>query len=185
MFVVVCALGLVVPSALATPLAINDGYYLGGAKPGTPQDAAAEVLFINALIAGQTSIATSSGIQTLTPSGYSCGGLCPAATVVGSTEVATAQSFDGKVDVTGWTYLTAFYGANSGFHVWYVGDLLDPLVSLPTSVQTTNPAGKPITNGISNYGLYNPASVRDGGKTLMLLGGALIGLESLRRRFRA
>jgi len=31
----------------------------------------------------------------------------------------------------------------------------------------------------------SPASVPDGGMTLMLLGGALVGLESLRRRFRA
>jgi hypothetical protein len=38
-------------------------------------------------------------------------------------------------------------------------------------------------NGLSGYMLYNPTSVPDGGMTLMLLGGALVGLGALRRKF--
>jgi hypothetical protein len=39
--------------------------------------------------------------------------------------------------------------------------------------------------GITSAGITLQSSVPDGGMTLMLLGGALVGLETLRRRFRA
>jgi hypothetical protein len=53
-----------------------------------------------------------------------------------------------------------------------------------------NQAGPPVVPGATESGFEEFASVQstsvpDGGMTLMLLGGALVGLEALRRRFRA
>jgi hypothetical protein len=48
------------------------------------------------------------------------------------------------------------------------------------------PSGLGQAAGLSHFSLYkSTTSVPDGGVTLMLLGGALVGLETLRRKFRA
>ena len=72
-----------------------------------------------------------------------------------------------------WVYLLAKYGTVG--HVWY----------LPPATTVTIPADAP-AGGLSHWDLFTAREVEvpDGGMTLMLLGGALVGLESLRRRFR-
>jgi hypothetical protein len=87
------------------------------------------------------------------------------------------------IPVDGYTYLAGKYGGpNVGLHVWYVSGLTGTY-SIPEKLGDPVDGSKPL--GLSHYTLFNPTSVPDSSMTLMLLGGALIGLESLRRKFSA
>lgn len=48
----------------------------------------------------------------------------------------------------------------------------------------TGTGGQQFSTPFTTAGLVNTGFVPDGGATLMLLGGALVGIEALRRRFR-
>lgn len=163
----------------------NSTRYLGLINPSQPASLADEAGYINTLVplsAGSHNVGSRD--YTRTANYNPCLG-CP--TALGATALKNNAElskgvpnpgFDaGNITVTGFSYLLAKYdGPNYGSEVWYVGGLTGT-VSIPTAL----PAGK---YGISHYSLFNPTSVADGGMTLMLLGGALIGLEGLRRRFR-
>lgn len=190
MFAVVCAIALAVsaPSALAVSLTTGSAQYLGLIDDGIPSSPSLEASYINSLI-GITpgSPTTTIGTENYTRSTNPCPvGGCPTATDVGSFKLdrdegpaAVNPVIHLGIDVTGWTYLLAKYnGPNYGSVVWYVGDMTGT-VDIPEWL--------PDSQGyqISHYSLYNPTSVPEGGMTLMLLGGALLGLETLRRRLRA
>lgn len=182
----VLALGLVAPSASAVTLTTSSAEYLGLIDPALPASIAAEAGYINTLLAqpldsGPTSI----GGQEYTRSNNDCPD-CPTAVATGAfkVEALKVNGVDNVnqihlgIDVTGWTYLLAKYdGPNYGSVVFYVGGLSGPIDLLEFLPENERPNYQ-----ISHYTLFN--NVPDGGMTLMLLGGALIGLEGLRRRLR-
>lgn len=184
MFAAVCALalGLASPSALAA--SIPAGSYLGLIDDGIPANPTNEVNFINILIdrplgSGPTLVGTESYTRS---SNVLCGAACPDAVLAGSIKDDTSPST--TVDVTGFTYLLAKYdGPNYGSAVWYVGNLSGEY-EIPAAL-----GGRTGSQyGLSHWSLYKTDEfqrVPDGGMTLMLLGGALVGLETLRRRSRA
>jgi hypothetical protein len=180
MLAIVCALalGLAAPTASAVELDLTSSQYLGLIDDGIPSSATDEVGYINILIGLAPGAPTQTiGSETYTRSNNPCPvGGCPTASAVGGVKNETG-SFT-NIDVTGWSYLIAKYdGPNYGSVVWYVGGL-NELVDIPDTLGTGNWE-------ISHYSLYNPStSVPDGGFTLMLLGGALVGLEGLRRKYR-
>ena len=80
--------------------------------------------------------------------------------------------------------------------IWHVQDVnvtLSGNSEYTTMINALTAAGPSATGNIGNYAWISPApgtnqglitSVPDGGMTLMLLGGALVGLETLRRKLR-
>jgi hypothetical protein len=80
---------------------------------------------------------------------------------------------------SGYAFLVGKYGGGKKGGeslVWYVGGMTE---------EFTIPVKAPNKKGLSSWTLYNPTTnVPDGGMTLMLLGGALVGMETLRRRYR-
>jgi hypothetical protein len=179
------AIGLTGRSALGATLDLTtaSSQYLGYINPSQPASISAEADYINTLIAqALNSGPTSIGGREYTRSGNDCGGgACPDAFAYGAVKVEADLSkgvpnpaFDNtSIDVTGYQYLLAKYdGPNWGSEVWYVGGITGT-VSVPSTMSKY---------GISHYTLFNAP---DGGATLMLLGGALVGFEALRRRIRA
>jgi hypothetical protein len=178
------ALGFTAPSARAsiTNLTFGDIYYIGHINDSVPSDLADELGYINNLITlSKGQAATPIGSETYDRIGSTLVGPFSAAILTGATKTNT--SVGTGIDATGFTYLLAKYDAhNAGGYVWLVSGLTD--VTVPNSNINDNPP--PAGYGLSHYSLYNPGtSVPDGGVTLMLLGGALVGIETLRRRFRA
>ncbi len=175
------ALGAFATNAAATTLSYADGRYLGYYTPPEPADATSEAGYINTLL-------TLSGGFTSTIDGvfYSRIG----SSVPGPFDAADPADSDkdesgtySGIDVTGWTYLIAKYdGPQGGGMVWYVGGLTN--VDVPASWPDP-PGGR--KGGLSHYSLYNSGSylTPDGGMTLMRLGGALLGVGALRRKFRS
>lgn len=179
---VVCALalGLAAPNALADPLTIAGPNFLGIIVDGIPSNPASEVGYINTLLAQPTpSGPTAVGTEVYVRSANTCGGACPAAVLAGSMKDDTDPS--NTIDVTGFTYLLGKYDAgNAGSIVWYVGNLSGEQ-TIPSAFDDGG------QYGLSHWSLYTTEQfqrVPDGGMTLMLLGGALVGLEGLRRKFR-
>jgi hypothetical protein len=88
-----------------------------------------------------------------------------------------------STDVSGYEWVLAKYdGMNAGYVLFYVPDL-----EVANTVPQTSYSLWGSNSGqydISHFTGFGSTSVPDGGATLMLLGGALVGLESLRRRFR-
>jgi hypothetical protein len=189
---IVCtlALGLAATSARADiMLAAGDAYYLGFINPSEPASPTDEAGYINTLI----TLAAGDGPETI--SGYtydrrasSLPGPFNPAIVTGNNQVDVPEDTTPTINVTGFTYLLGKYdGPNVGDHVWYVGGLTDT-VTIPDKLGTPlNPSQRAL--GLSHYTLFKsssvPNGVPDGSVTLMLLGGALMSLEALRRRFRA
>lgn len=192
------AVSLTATSAWATTLSITDPRYLGLIDPNNQNSLANEVTYINTLIGlnttapGNTTTVGSGGtMQTITRSTFACP-TCPTATDVnavraneGTGKDFTAPSSGGlTLNITNgsFAYLLAKYdGKNFGALVWDVRGL--------TSI--TIPAYQPNADKykISHFSLFNPTGtpdvgVPDGGMTLMLLGGALVGFETLRRKLR-
>jgi hypothetical protein len=176
-FVCFLALGQVATNALADTLTIGDSRYLGHIVDGIPP--AQQLTYLNDLLSlalGSTNVVI--GTETYTRSNNNCGGLCPQGTTVAS-GTQTVTDVGTGIDVTGWTYLLGKYdGPDAGSHVWYVGGLTS--ADIPTKVPKISDPTK--TVGISN--IFRAGKVPDGGTTLMLLSGALFGLETLRRKFR-
>ena len=192
MIAIVCvlALGLTAPHARADTLNFYDTYYVGvfccieglpgGSNPSN------ELFFLDRLLqVSKTAPQPKSDEDLFTP-GYS--GVLYNRTGGQDGPFPAATSFFGKdedapigpFDVTQATYILGKYdGPGGGYFVWRVDNLPDGfgLVNLPG----TAPTG--YTGGLSHGTMFG--GVPDGGVTLMLLGGALVGLEVLRRRSRA
>lgn len=182
-FATLCALalGLTAPNALAVSLTTSSTQYLGFVNPGSPANAADEVGYINHLVFNMAPGATTPDTagHDFTRSSNSCAS-CPTAVTTGGNQGAGPAT--SGIDVTGWTYLLAKYGNIS--YVWHVGGI-NTTVDLPTGLPGGNPARPTQNAGQSHYSLYNHTNVPDGGMTLMLLGGVLVGIETLRRKVRA
>jgi hypothetical protein len=90
---------------------------------------------------------------------------------------------DGSNPITlaaGFTYAIAKYdGKNAGWVLFYLPTFGNSLPANSFSIWGDNPD----KYRISNYTLFNPTSVPDGGHAAALLGSALLGLSLLRRRF--
>ena len=187
----VCAvlLGLAGVNVWADP--IPTSAFLGFFSPGEPADTAAEVGYINNLItlgAGAVGPITSFLSGPFDPSVAN-------AAFVGETG-------SNVVSVTGYTYLLAKYGSGKngkgGDYVWYVKGLTGAYV-IPQEALSLIGSSKKGSGlvGLSHYTLFNriasvpddgtilTGSVPDGSTTLVLLSGALFGLEGVRRRFSA
>lgn len=173
--VTLLALGLAAGTAQATSLSYGDANYLGYINDGIPSDVASTVGYLNNLItlaAGAPAVVI--GSETYSRVGSSLAGPFPTAT--GGSKIDTSSG--AGINVTGWTYLLGKYDAgNAGAYVWYVVGL--------TTADIPNFFNAQGQYGLSHYTLLNYAPVPDGGMTLMLLGGALVGLGALRRKFRA
>ena len=180
MIAVLCVFALSAASAGAAPLDLvyNDLYYLGAIVPNTPSDPGSEVEYINYLT-GMTPGSWEEdavGSNDLYRSLNSWPTYPPAAFVYKDEVV-----LDNVIDASGIAYVLAKYGGQGGVfgaYVWYNPSGFTGEVRVPAS------AGAGATGtGLSHISLYTRQSVPDGGMTLMLLGGALVGLASLRRRF--
>jgi len=178
----VLALGLTATNANATTLSIGDAYYVGLAGDATPSSEAWEAIYIKTLIglsAGQTD--TQVEKVTYNREDSSLLGL-PTVLLAGSVKDDTGEY--AGIDVAGYSYILGKYAGHkpgAGVFVWYVPGLTT--VDLPQR----SPGG----NELGHYTLFaagerdQSAPVPDGGGTLMMLGGSLVGLGALRRRFRA
>jgi hypothetical protein len=178
---IVCllALGLTAPVALADSLVVGDGHYLGRINDDIPSSVALETGYLNNLItlaagAGPIQIPPGTG-EIYDRLGSTLAGPFP--TAFGGVKSGDDPAYTG-INVTGYTYILGKYDADkAGGYVWDVSGLTT--VDIPQNLPLAN------KYGLSHYTLFNPSTVPDGGVTLMLLGGALVGLETLRRRFRA
>ncbi len=177
LFAAVCilALGVTTPTAWAD-LDTIDSSYVGLITPDHPANLATELNLIDLLINKSQGSGQLDADNTYVRSGNfqpAPGGLpdphsltwtdCPNC---GTATTLTVQGYIlGKYD-----------GKNAGMYVWYF--------ATPTTV--TLPQNDPTEDkyGLSHYAYNESRSVPDGGFTLMLLGGALCGLEGLRRKFR-
>jgi len=141
----VACLGAALP---ASALTIGDSRYLGKVVTGIPAGDAAEVGYVNTLVAqplnsGPTTIAG----QDYTRTGNSCG-TCPSVTVTGKTN-GTGTSVNLG---TGFTYLMAKYdGPNDGQYVWYIAGLTGT-TTIPATGQGTCGDGC----GLSGWSLFGP-----------------------------
>lgn len=178
--VFICALALGLgATASAAPIAITDTNYLGYIDPGAPADATNEALFINAirsLSLGELDPLVNLGNPQDPYTAYRSWNVfasLPAASAVGAD---SNNGYTGGTlqDVTGWQYLLVKFGNTS--HVWVLDPAATIDIEIPAALGTTG-------GGTSHYSLYNYSGVPDGGATLMLLGGALVGLGALRRKF--
>ena len=169
-------LGFSATSANAAAFTIGDAYYLGSIDPGSPASEADEAGYINHLI-GMTAPSGPTVFEGHSYVRSALGGAFPDAVEAGSSRDFEAPF--GPVNVEGWTYLLGKYGNVD--YVWYVAGQTGEW-GLPANDAVPGAGGG---QGMSHYTLFNPTSVPDGGMTLILLGGALVGLEALRRKFRA
>jgi hypothetical protein len=176
------ALALTATNAWATILTTSSPQYVGNVVPGEPASLMDEVGYINNLIdvTPGTSKTIDSHVYTR-PLGSPTG--LPDASSVGATKTDMSEPLSSdqytNINVTGFTYILAKYdGPNpgAGAYVWYVANL--------ATVDVPGILPGPEKYDISHYSLFK-ASVPDGGMTLLLLGGALVAVETLRRRFTA
>jgi len=188
MVLVACLLALSfgANAAEAISLSINDGYYVGSAVPGIPSDPAFEVAFINQLI-GMVPDSEATVVIDPPPSGgasKSTDFYRSANTFWFVTPVLFADKDESVVDTYSagtniYNYVVGKYGNEAGAggqvsHVWFSSTGFSGDIVIPAT-------------GLSHISVFNSfkKDVPDGGVTLMLLGGALVGLGALRRKFRA
>jgi hypothetical protein len=175
----VLALGLSAGRAEATVLTIGDAYYIGSINDGVPSSVSLEAGYINYLItllpgATDTTIPPSTG-ETYNREESTLSGPLPTAVVAGAFKSPDSPTST-AIDVNGFTYILAKYNATkAGSLVWLIYGA-GTTVDLPTSYND---------QALGHYTLFNATPVPDGGTTLILLGGALVGLGALRRRFSA
>ena len=172
LIVIVCALGLgfIAPPAGAVVLdETTSAYYVGFIFTGIPP--AEQFTYL------QTLIGLAPGAEPITIDGQVYDRLgssldnLPAPNDGVKINVDPAKDID--FELGGLTYLLGKYdGPNAGTWVWLA------------SGSVTLPGWDPVEGkyGLSNYAMFG---VPEGAMTLVLLSGALVGLEALRRRFRA
>jgi hypothetical protein len=193
-----CALGLALTGSSASAdvitLTPDAAEYVGAIRDGYRMSEVYEDWYINQLIRLNTTNPTQ--IRTPSAEPYNCPqhdqGSCtetyfrdptlpssglPAARLAGAARVAGTTA----VTMTGFTYIIAKYGSGSGVaHVWYVPGLTENhAVFIPQRLAVPN---QTTTFALHHYTMF---AAPDGGMTLMLLGGALLGIETLRRRLSA
>jgi hypothetical protein len=184
---IACALGLGLTATNARAdiaLTYCDSFCVGFVQGSNPQIAneTDEAAMINSLItvaAGDSdSLSPPAGETTYWREDSSLPGPFPSADATGVTSV---QNVSTGIVVVGSAYIAAKYdGPNIGHVVWFVPS---GTYSIPTEL--VNPITGVGPQGLSHHTVFpTGGTVPDGGVTLMLLGGALFGLESLRRRFR-
>lgn len=176
----------------ASALAIDDANYVGRITPGTPANEAAEATYAQYLIdlfngvETDTSSVSFAGFPTaqsftVNTSAPKPPGSLPDFGPAGTHLLNGAGVLDvsGTYNITGALYIYAYYGngavdpngpgSGDDGQLWYVGNLSGN-VSIPTK-------------GLSHVTIAGGTTVPDAGTTLVLLGGSLIGLGALRRRF--
>jgi hypothetical protein len=162
--------------AATIALTYQGDFYLGYIDPNLPSDPADEANYINyltGLAAGTVRVLGDYG-QWYDRQGTDWGDTSGAAdALVGPTFGSGTITFSGG----GSQYILAKYGNNPAL-VWYNPDGFWGDFSVQAKFTEFNNGG-----GMSHVDLFN--YVPDGGATLMLLGGALIGLGALRRKFGA
>ena len=176
----VLGLGLLAPNAMAlTELTTaSSSYYVGSVTPDHPAGENDELAYLDYLVNMTPGTSAVADGQTFVRSTLT--GLPDVIDGNGDPLMSVAIKYDypkepdppvvTPIDVTDLTYVMAKYNSSVGALVWYVADI-DDSVMLPTSWNGKN---------ISHY-----IGVPEGAMTLVLLSGALVGLEALRRRFRA
>jgi len=182
LLVIACclALGLIAVSATAGPITYGDQYFVGYYTIPEPASILNEVAYITNLIGVEAGDSEIIGGRVYNRTDSPLDGVLPPVQVSGAVKVEDPDAGLG-IDVSGFTYILGKYdGKNAGALVWLVSGLDE--VTLPAKWGL--PGGTQ-TYGLSHYTLFNPTSVPDGGTTLMLLGGALIGIGLLRRRLGA
>ena len=163
------------PVTLVDPLLTSDPLFVGWYHPPEPADPLDEVAYINELIKhvpgdGEVQVGDFYYDRSASP----LDGPLPLAILADAIK-DDDPVIGANIDVTGYTYLVGKYdGRNAGALVWLVSGMTDPVI-LPAK---WGPSTKQY--GLSHYSLYR--SVPDGGATLVLLGGALMGLAALRRK---
>ena len=176
-------IGLIPANATASEidLVIGDDYYVGVVVPGIPPDPADQTDYLTKLISLSTGTACGVGYDPCVGDVYdqstysridsTLAGVLPAPNPLDATHVDVNGALD-PIDVTGVSYVLAKYDAEkAGTLVWLVSGT--NTVTIPTTFND---------HGLSNYTIFGTTSVPDGGMTLMLLGGALVGIGALRRR---
>ena len=188
---VVCALGLVAltatkAAAIDITLTFTDAYYVGQIVDGIPSSVADEMGYISDLITlapGAPPTAIPPSTETYNRLNSTNNGPFPDPNTLIGTKFDMRDGWPTSlISVNGVTYILAKYDAHNpgaGAYVWLLTGLLPvDTVTLPT----LSPGGY----GISHYTVFGAVpTVPDGGATLMMLGGALVGLGALRRRFSA
>ena len=182
----VLAAFLTAPAAEATPVSLPYGsaYYLGRVDDGVPSGDAQSAAYINFLITlADEAPPTAYNAEWIDRQNSTVSGPFPEAVYVTRDEGTTIDGVKyppaATFDATGYSYILAKYGQNPSL-VWFVDGALGE-VEVPSSYvyPVTNTGG-----GLSHIALFNyePRDVPDGGATLMLLGGALVGIGALRRK---
>jgi hypothetical protein len=171
-------------TAALVELAVGDAYYIGHIDDGTPAARAAQVGYINHLITLAPG-ATTTIIPAVTGQEYDRIGSTllaslPLAELSGSVKNESG-SFT-NINVEAFSYILGKYASqNGGTYVWYVPSLSE--VNLPAKLGGRNNRQHSLSH-YSLLGSQDAAPVPDSGATLMLLGSALVAVESLRRKLR-
>lgn len=183
------ALGLGAVNAEAVTLTVSSAEYLGMINPGVPAGDRVQLRYLNHLL-GMTPGTSDNDVSFPRPPGNEqdfvrssndCGGVdCSTLAPVRLAGSYRNETGSRTVNLgTGYTFLIGKYGGGAAHGrslVWFVGNLTG-------DIQIQRRANG---RALSNWTVYRPTtSVPEGGMTLMLLGGALLGLETLRRRIRA
>jgi hypothetical protein len=175
LIVIACVLGLGFVAANAEAVLILDdttSYYVGSVVAGIPpSDQLTYLQYLITIPASEERLDV--GGQDYYRSLYSDPLPVPTAGVKIDADTSPLFEFDSP------TYLVGKYDQdNAGTYVWLV----------PADTEVRLPNVDPVSDkyGLSNYGTYTTGiSVPDGAMTLVLLSGALFGIEALRRRFSA
>lgn len=186
MFAIVCALalGLGAVDARAVTLGIGTNttntpgaVFLGYIQPGIPPSDARQLNQLNELLTLALGDVKPFDGQTITRSLFSCPD-CPDEAEAGI-RTDDHSATNNTVNLTGYDFVVGKYGGGApggSALAWWVGGLTGNHQIGGTY------DGKDLSN-VTRY--TGTTSVPEGGMTLMLLGGALLGLEALRRRIRA
>jgi hypothetical protein len=180
-FAFVLTLGFLVPGAQAnlilSPSSPNPPLILTGPEPGTPSTAAI-LAYLNGLGYDLTNELYKQDRGAASDSGQFASSYTTTFNADASGGLIT---WDGGDFISGSPiYLLVKDGNRSP--IWYLFDIGEMWNGQQTiELQGFWPAG----GAISHVSIYGRVSVPDGGATLMLLGGVLVGLEVLRRKMQS